>query len=227
MEKRRRGRAKKITIEAIKPLLPLIYHVILSHFRWVLPRLKRELYDIRDLHQEGILGIIRAIQLYNPKKGRLENYVSWHIRAKIGRFLAYNSLPNVTIPIHKSASRSFLPIDEPFTGRAAITPAGIISVGNYQFLAPESERQASMRKLALLALKQISRRDRRLILKYFGICNCKANRAAHHHHPTTLDEMGKEMGVSSQWVSQKLRGVLTRLRNNKHLHKIKQEWQAL
>jgi hypothetical protein len=137
----------------------------------VFPRLKSGLSDIRDLHQEGTLGIIRTIELYNPKKGKLENYVFWHVRARIGRFLRYNFLPNITIPTHKSAGRSFLPIDQLMSIDTTTTLADIISVKDYQFLAAEREHQASMRKLALLVLKQIPRRHRWLILKYFGISN--------------------------------------------------------
>jgi DNA-directed RNA polymerase sigma subunit (sigma70/sigma32) len=43
----------------------------------------------------------------------------------------------------------------------------------------------------------------------------------------TLDQIGSELDVLRQRVSKKFREVLTRLRNNKQLKKIKQEWEDL
>jgi len=68
---------------------------------------------------------------------------------------------------------------------------------------------------------------RRLILKYFGIFNCRTNCAPRRHDPMTLDQIGNELGVLRQRVSKKLREVLTQLQNNTQLEKIKQEWEDL
>jgi len=168
---------KEIALEQIVPLLPLIDRVIYTYFRWALPKIKTGIYDIHDLRQEGILGIIRAIELYNPKKGKLANYARWHIRGRIGRFLMSNSFPNITIPTHTRLSLGFLPIDEPIRKDLPLTPTDIISLENYQATASEKEHQASMRKLALLILKQIPRSEGKILIKRFGICTCRNNRA--------------------------------------------------
>ncbi len=139
---------KEIALEQIVPLLPLIDRVIYTYFRWALPKIKAGIYDIHDLRQEGILGIIRAIQLYNPKKGKLANYARWHIRGRIGRFLRSNSFPNITIPTHARLSLGFLPIDEPISKDLPLTPTDIVSLENYQATASEKEHQPSVRKLA-------------------------------------------------------------------------------
>jgi len=108
--KRQPSCRKEIALEQIAPLLPLIDRVIYTYFRWALPKIKTGIYDIHDLRHEGVLGIIRAIELYNPKKGKLANYARWHIRGRIGRFLRYNSFPNIAIPTHARLSLGFLPM---------------------------------------------------------------------------------------------------------------------
>ena len=224
-----RTRHKEITLEQIQSLLPVIPHVIRTHFPWVLPRLKTGNYDIHDLHQEGILGIIRAIQLYNPKKGKLANYARWHIRAKIGKFLWQNSFPNITIKRHPKIRLSFVPIDQPIGHDLPTTTSDIISLNDYQFTASEKEHQASVRKLALLILREIPHQERKLLIKRFGICTCKNNRRAHRHQPMTLEQIGKEKAVSRERVRQRLHKIVNKIRQKRHkiIRIIKQEWATL
>jgi len=215
-------------LEQIVPLLPLIDRVIYTYFRWALPKIKTGIYDIHDLRQEGILGIIRAIELYNPKKGKLANYARWHIRGRIGRFLRSNSFPNITIPTHTRLSLGFLPIDEPISKDLPLTPTDIISLENYQATASEKEHQASVRKLALLILKQIPLPEGKILIKRFGICTCRNNRAAHYHKPITLNQIGKDKGVSRERIRQRLQKIFAKVKRsrNKTIKVITQEWET-
>ncbi len=219
---------KEIALEQVVPLLPLIDRVIYTYFRWALPKIKSGIYDIHDLRQEGILGIIRAIELYNPKKGKLANYARWHIRGRIGRFLRSNSFPTITIPTHARLTLGFLPIDEPSRKDLPLTPTDIISLENYQATASEKEHQAFMRKLALLILKQIPRPEGKILIKRFGICTCRNNRAAHYHKPITLNQIGKDKGVSRERIRQRLQKIFAKVRRsrNKTIKMITQEWET-
>ncbi len=216
---------KEIAVEQIVLLLPLIDRVIYTYFRWALPKIKTGIYDIHDLRQEGILGIIRAIELYNPKKGKLAHFARWHIRGRIGRFLRSNSFPNITIPTHTRLSLGFLPIDEPIRKDLPLTPTDLISLENYQATASEKEHQASVRKLALLILKQIPRPEGKILIKRFGICTCRNNRAAHYHKPITLNQIGKDKGVSRERIRQRLQKIFAKVRRsrNKTIKMITQE----
>ena len=227
--KRQPSCRKEIALEQIAPLLPLIDRVIYTYFRWALPKIKTGIYDIHDLRHEGVLGIIRAIELYNPKKGKLANYARWHIRGRIGRFLRYNSFPNIAIPTHARLSLGFLPIDEPVSKDRPLTPTDIISLENYQATASEKEHQASVRKLALLILKQIPRPARKILTKRFGICTCKNKRAAHYHKPITLDQIGKDKSVSRERIRQRLQLIFRKVRNSrdKTIETARQEWVNL
>jgi RNA polymerase primary sigma factor len=49
--------------------------------------------DSDDMFQEGLLGLIRAIQLYNPDSGAFSTYALIHIESRILRYIKNNNLP--------------------------------------------------------------------------------------------------------------------------------------
>ncbi len=220
---------KEIALEQIEPLLSLIDQVIYTYFRWVLPKLQSRIYEREDLRHEGILGIIRAVQLYNPKKGKLANYARLHIRAKIGKFLWQNSFPNITIKRNPRIRLSFTPIDPPIGQDLPTTTTDIISLNKYQSTDSETEHQASVRKLVLLILRETPHPERKLLIKRFGICTCKNNHGPHKHQAMTLEQIGKEKAVSRERIRQRLHKIVNKIRQKRHkiIRQIKQEWQSL
>lgn len=67
--------------------IPLVYTYV---GRMKLPRLKE------DLVQAGTLGLIRAVDTFDPDKGAFSTHAFWHIRNQITLFL--NTLDLVKIP---------------------------------------------------------------------------------------------------------------------------------
>lgn len=58
------------------------------------------LADMEDLCQEGTMGLMRAIDMFEPDKGyQLSTYATWWIRQGITRYLA-NQGSNIRIPVH-------------------------------------------------------------------------------------------------------------------------------
>ena len=56
--------------------------------------------DMEDLCQEGTMGLMRAIDMFEPDKGyQLSTYATWWIRQGITRYLA-NQGSNIRIPVH-------------------------------------------------------------------------------------------------------------------------------
>lgn len=214
---------RKITPGELLPLLSLIDRVIHAHYRWTLPKLPSGIFTLEDLRQEGILGAIRALQLFDPKKGKLSQYAWWHIRAKIGRFIWENSHPNITLPPYVKTPLSFLPIHEPINRNLLRTVEDAISIKNYVRTATEIDHQRSARKLAGLILKKIPSPERRIVQKYFGLCSCR-RKTAHYHAPMTAKEIGRERGLSRQRIGQIIDETIQDLRHDKRVKKLGVEW---
>ena len=60
--------------------------------------------DFDDLRQEGCIGLLRASETYNPKKGSESTYCVWWIRSHITRYIENLGLV-VRLPCHISETR--------------------------------------------------------------------------------------------------------------------------
>lgn len=60
----------------------------------------RQHLTLEDLYQEGVLGVIRATELYDPNQGfRFKTYATWWIRQRIYRAIA-NLERTIRLPVH-------------------------------------------------------------------------------------------------------------------------------
>ena len=172
---------------------------------------------------------MRAIELYNPRRGNLKNYARWHIRARIGRFLKQNRFPNITFSGRTPKGFGCVPLRGRISRDRPLTLEDLISFQAHQLHSSDTEYRDSVRTLALLVLKGIPNKDRRLVLKYFGICGCKRTAPLHHHNPRTLHELGRKSGVSRERIRRRLKGIFTMLTRSteKPVQTISREWQNL
>lgn len=77
--------------------------MINHNLRLVVKIAKRHQYqgvEFPDLIQEGVIGLNRGIELFDPDKGfKLSTYITWWIRQAITRYISNNSR-TVRLPIH-------------------------------------------------------------------------------------------------------------------------------
>ncbi len=70
-----------------------------SKYARKLQQFPNDTIDINDLAQDGMLGLIRAIEDYDPEKARFSTYATWWIIQHMQRGLD-NTVSTIRIPVH-------------------------------------------------------------------------------------------------------------------------------
>lgn len=74
-----------------------LVHKIAGHYR-------NSNVEYEDLVQEGVVGLMRAIQKFDPKNGaKFSTYAQWWIRAAIGQFLATQPIVHMSAKTQRKA----------------------------------------------------------------------------------------------------------------------------
>jgi RNA polymerase sigma factor (sigma-70 family) len=173
---------------------------IARKYRWAIAQVG---VDERDLIQFGRMGVMRAMQDYDPARGCFSTYAGWWIHHHIRRGV-WNDARTIRVPVNSlsEARRRGKVIKLP--GRVATDhwepknggPPGDVSLldmlGVVSQATAESEMSdAEQRELLLQALETLTERERDIIVRRFGIGNARGEEE-------TLESVGASHGITRE-----------------------------
>lgn len=155
--------------------------------------------DLEDLEQAGMLGVMRALQDYDPERGTFSTYAWQWVRQYVRRELD-NHACTVRVPVHLQAERrkrkekmtpAMRSLDAPL-------PDGMTTLHDVLGSAPAT-REHDFESLLEQAGSRLSDRDRRIL-------------RGRYLHDYTLEQLGAELDVSRERIRQLEAKALAQLR---------------
>lgn len=153
-----------------------------------------------DLIAEGNLGLIKAMDKYDATKGiKVISYSVWWIKQTILEALEKrNSIEADDLPTESNKSELFFDSDE-YTSEIEESENNVI----YSEESEDRQRQNEQKKIISIITEHLTNREKDIITKYYGLDGSE---------PMTLEEIGKELGITKERTRQILEKTLKKLR---------------
>jgi RNA polymerase primary sigma factor len=201
-----RERERKLIVKAKNGDLEAQNEILTANLRFVFniaSRYKGNGAAISDLISEGNLGLIKAIEKFNPENDvKFISYAVWWVRNSIQEFIKKRQQ---CLSIEKDEDTLNIPV---YSSKMYDAEDEWVEKKEIVLSSEEDEEKRELhkrqRKVVETLMSKLEGREKRIIIEYYGIDGNKAK---------NLEQIGKELGITKERVRQIKKNGLNKLRS--------------